>query len=184
MRDQAAFSACHIPGSLNIAADVHFATGAGFILNPKDEIILIGNFHDIKYAYSILYMMGFDKILGFAEDAIESWRKAALPYESFLYISAERTYEMIKESKALIIDVRTENEYEEERIPFAVHIPLVKLKTKINEIPQNKLIIFQCGHGCRGSLAASILKREGFSNVANMAGGLLAWKAKGLPVTN
>ena len=184
LRDQAAFSAFHIPGSINIAADVHFATGAGFVLNPEDEIVLVGSVSDIEYASSILYMMGFDKVVGFSEDAVESWRKSALPYESFLYLSPSEAYEGVKENRAVIVDVRTEGEFEEEHIPSALHIPLVRLKSELDKIPQDKLVIFQCGHGCRGSLAASILKREGLSNVANMAGGLLAWKAKGLPVVH
>ena len=182
LRDQAAFAAYHIPGSLNIAADAHFATGAGFALNPENEIVLVGSPADIAYARSILYMMGFDKISGLVEDAVESWRKAALPHESFPYLPPEKAFNLVKEDKAVIVDVRTESEYEEEHIPSALHIPLVKLKAQIDKLPRNRLIIFQCGHGCRGSLAASILQREGFPNVANMAGGLLAWKAKGFPV--
>ena len=54
------------------------------------------------------------------------------------------------------------------------------MKQRLDELPKDKQIIFQCGHGCRGSLAASILKNEGYNQVANLAGGLLAWKAAGL----
>ena len=183
LRDQAAFAAYHIPGSLNIAADIHFSMGAGFVLNPEEEIVLIGDSSDVEYAYSILYMMGFDKVAGFVENAIENWRKAALSCENFPYLSPREAFDLVKEEKAIIVDVRTESEYHEEHIPDAIHIPLVKLRNKIDDLPKDKLIIFQCGHGCRGSLAASILQKEGFKNVANMAGGLLAWKSKGLPVS-
>ena len=39
-----------------------------------------------------------------------------------------------------------------------------------------------CGTGYRASIAASFLKREGYGDVANVLGGMTAWKAAGLPV--
>ena len=183
LRDQAAFAACHIPGSINIAADVHFSMGAGFVLEPEEEIVLVGEPWQMEYALSILYMMGFDRVVGVVDNAVEKWRSGALPFESFSYLEPQRAFELVEKKDAIIVDVRTETEYQEEHVKGALHIPLVNLKGAIDELPSDKLIIFQCGHGCRGSLAASIAKRSGLSNVANMAGGLLAWKARGLPLS-
>jgi rhodanese-related sulfurtransferase len=45
------------------------------------------------------------------------------------------------------------------------------------------MIICHCGGGGRGALATESLQKMGYKNVRNMAGGLKAWKAAGLPTT-
>lgn len=179
-RDQACFAAMFIPNSLNIASDVHFAVGAGFVLSVDEEIVLVGD--ELDRVYLTLYRMGYDNVKGYLYGGIEAWRNAALPVESFGYVDPKTAYDLISSGDAVIVDVRSESEFVGEHIPDAVNVPLAKIKDALAEIPADKLVICQCGHGCRGSLAASILKRRGFDKVANMAGGLIAWKARGLPV--
>ncbi len=182
LRDQACFAAFHLPGALNIAADIHFATGAGFTLDPKDPLILVGEREKIPYAYETLFMMGFDGVAGTVSNAIEKWRVRALPHNSFRLLSPKEAYELRRAGEAIIVDVRTEAEFAESHIPEALHLPLVSLKDHLANLPEDKLLIFQCGHGCRGSLAASLALRAGLKNVANLAGGILAWKASNLPL--
>ncbi len=182
LRDQACFAAFHLPGSLNIAADIHFATGAGFVLDPEDPFILVGDPEKLSYAYETLFMMGFDRVAGTVSNAIEKWRVAASPHGSLKLLSPQTAYELYNAGEAIIIDVRTESEFEESHISGALHLPLVSLKDQLHSLPEDKLLIFQCGHGCRGSLAASLALRAGFENVANMAGGIMAWKASNLPL--
>jgi len=85
---------------------------------------------------------------------------------------------------ATIIDVRTNSEWNNQRIPGAVHIPLSDLKSRMNELKsyQGKQLIMQCAVGGRSSKAVEILQEAGFSNVSNMNGGLVAWQKANLPV--
>lgn len=107
-----------------------------------------------------------------------------MPVKSFKYIDPKLCYDLVQKGEAVLVDVRSESEFASERVPFAVNMPLASLKERMGELPKDKLIVLQCGHGCRGSLAASILEKEGFDNVANLAGGLIAWKSRNLPVDN
>jgi len=143
---------------------------------------LVGSPADVAKASRTLYRMGYDHIEGFLAGEIDAWRKQARPTASFSYLGPLEAAERVKSQQALLLDVRTESEWAEERIPGAKHIPLAQLRDRLQELPRDRSIIAQCGHGCRGSLTASILRTEGFTDVANLGGGILGWKAAGLPV--
>jgi len=86
---------------------------------------------------------------------------------------------------AQIIDVR---EHEEFYGPFghidgAKLIPLSQLGAEIDNIDRDRPIITVCRSGGRSAQAFMILRRAGFENVANLAGGMIAWHQLGLPVT-
>jgi len=85
---------------------------------------------------------------------------------------------------AVIIDVRSNNEWNNQRIPGAVHIPLSDLKGRMDELKsfEGKQLIMQCAVGGRSSKAVEILQEAGFANVSNMNGGLVAWQKANLPV--
>jgi len=85
---------------------------------------------------------------------------------------------------AVIIDVRSNNEWNNQRIPGALHIPLADLEGRMEELKsfEGKQLIMQCAVGGRSSKAVEILQQAGFSNVSNMNGGLVAWQKANLPV--
>ncbi len=85
---------------------------------------------------------------------------------------------------AVIIDVRSNREWDNQRIPGAIHIPLSDLKGRMDELKsyEGKQLIMQCAVGGRSSKAVEILQQAGFSNVSNMNGGLVAWQKANLPV--
>ncbi len=181
-RDQACFATAFIPGSINIASDIHFAMNTGMTLDAQQEIILLG---DTPHKVALtLYRMGYDGLKGYITGGYETYRNASLPADSFPLISPKDALELWKSQSALFVDVRTEGEFQEEHIKNAQSLPLPRLKEEASNLPTDRTIICYCGHGCRGSLAASILKKLGFTNVANLAGGIIAWKARGLPVDN
>ena len=181
LRDQAGFAAGHIPGSLNTVTDVHFSLLIGFAVDPKSDIALVGTPESVTTAAMTLYRMGYDHVKGFLAGEIDAWRKEARPTEHFDYLTPAEADERVQSGSALLLDIRTESEQADEWIPGSQHIPLARLRERLEELPKERQIILQCGHGCRGSLAAAILKNEGFTRVANLAGGILAWKAAGLP---
>jgi phage shock protein E len=80
-----------------------------------------------------------------------------------------------------VIDVREPDEYEVEHIPEAKHIPRGMLETQAAEQLPHKdaRIVTHCGAGGRGPLAAKSLKEMGYTNVANLEGGLNAWRERG-----
>jgi rhodanese-related sulfurtransferase len=81
-----------------------------------------------------------------------------------------------------VLDVRTPREWHTKQIEGSVHIPLGRLRERMNEIPRNQPIVVHCQSGYRSSIAASLLKQHGFDSVSDLVGGIAAWEASGLPV--
>jgi len=82
---------------------------------------------------------------------------------------------------ALVLDVRKDDEWAAGRMPDSVHIPLAQVQDRFSELPKGRLIITVCKDGGRSYKAAYALHQEGYQAV-NLAGGLTAWAAAGLPV--
>ena len=81
---------------------------------------------------------------------------------------------------ALLLDVREQNEYDEEHIPGAQLLPLSELMARFDELPKDQEIVAQCRSGKRSAQATDFLRAQGY-DVTNMEGGILRWKAEGLP---
>lgn len=77
----------------------------------------------------------------------------------------------------LLIDVRRKDEFEAGNIEGAINIPVDELRSRLNEIPQNKKLYIYCEAGLRGYLAQRILRQNGYEAVANLSGGYYLWNA-------
>jgi rhodanese-related sulfurtransferase len=102
--------------------------------------------------------------------------KSLLPQEATLLINHE---------EAIILDVREENEYVQGHILNSIHIPLNTLSDKIARLEKyrNRPIIASCMSGNRSARACSTLKKNGFDQVHNLKGGVIAWQNANLPLT-
>ena len=80
-----------------------------------------------------------------------------------------------KNNDYLLIDVRSESEYNSGYIPTAINIPVTMIKDHTDEIPKNKLIIVYCKVGWRAESAEKKLRELGYENVINF-GGTNDWK--------
>ncbi len=81
-----------------------------------------------------------------------------------------------------LIDVREPIEHAEEHIDGSKLIPLGQLGRRASEIDHNQPIVITCRSGKRGAEALKKLQAMGFTDARNLEGGILAWKAAGLPV--
>lgn len=68
---------------------------------------------------------------------------------------------------AIIIDVRSPEEYSKSSRPGSINIPLHEIKKRLEEVDKNQTVILCCGSGTRSGMAAGILKRNGFKSVVN-----------------
>jgi len=75
------------------------------------------------------------------------------------------------ESGAIIVDVRTPEEFRDGAYPGAKNIPLADLGRRLSEIPKDKPVVLYCASGARSSSAARAMKQAGYLDVVN-AGGL------------
>lgn len=85
------------------------------------------------------------------------------------------------EQGAVIVDVRRERDWRRNRIPGAVHIPLDQLEDRAVELPDDRMLITFCTGGLLSTGAANLLAELGFE-AANMARGLIDWRASGGPL--
>jgi len=83
-----------------------------------------------------------------------------------------------------IIDVRESDEYHGSlgHIRGARLIPLGALAARAGELSPDRPVVAVCRSGARSAQASVLLQRAGFKDVANLAGGMLRWRAEGLPV--
>jgi rhodanese-related sulfurtransferase len=81
-----------------------------------------------------------------------------------------------------LVDVREPVEYAEEHISGAKLIPLGQLERRASEIDRNQPLVVMCRSGKRGAEGLKKLEALGFTAGRNLEGGILAWKAGGLPV--
>jgi rhodanese-related sulfurtransferase len=82
------------------------------------------------------------------------------------------------------IDVRTPEEYSGGHAARAVNIPLDTIPANLDRLEKNEPVYLICESGRRSQLAAQTLKKAGFNNVLNVAGGTAAWRAANLPIEN
>lgn len=91
---------------------------------------------------------------------------------------------MINHEDAVILDVRSMAEFKDGHIVNAVNIPLNGLGSNLKQIEKHrdKPVVIVCRSGSRSGSACGVLRKNGFENVKNLRGGMLAWENSSLPV--
>lgn len=106
------------------------------------------------------------------------WKQLLIPVKSMDVDEAKEYMSGHKEGTYTILDVRQPWEYEKEHITGAKLIPLPQLSEKIGELDPEKSTIVNCAVGGRSRVAAQLLSGQGFKEVYNLKGGILAWKGR------
>lgn len=90
-----------------------------------------------------------------------------------------------KDSNALVIDVRTPEEYEEGHLKGAVNYNVESddFEQKISSLDTSKAVYVYCLAGKRSAKAAELLEKKGQRRLYNLTGGVKQWKEQGLPLT-
>lgn len=181
VRDPEVFAAKHLKNSVNVFLCDSFCNWAGMV-TPADKplIIILPEERLAKRVTMQLGMIGLDNISGYA-----TWEQVqnSGSMDALLLQSVEALAEVKNEPAQYILDVRTPAEWHSGHIDNAHHIELAQLPSALSRIPRDKTITVTCGGGFRASAAASLLRREGFKHVANLKGGMQAWRAANLPTT-
>lgn len=85
-------------------------------------------------------------------------------------------------SDVLMIDVREQSEYDAGHIPNITLIPMNQVPNRLSEIPKDKPVIVTCRSGNRSDQVTTFLRQQGYTNIHNMAGGIVAWQQAGYAV--
>ncbi len=95
-------------------------------------------------------------------------------------VSVDKAYEMYQ-AGTFVVDVRTQEEWDEYHAPNTNLIPLDELEARLSEVPKDQEILVVCRSGNRSQQGRDILIAAGY-NATSMAGGLKEWYAKGYPI--
>jgi rhodanese-related sulfurtransferase len=82
----------------------------------------------------------------------------------------------------LLVDVREPSEFGMLRVPGAVLMPLSTFTARFEELPHDRPLLVMCAVGGRSARATEFLVANGYAESFNVAGGITAWNAAGLPV--
>ncbi|OJA07418.1 rhodanese-like domain-containing protein [Halomonas sp. QHL1] len=183
IRSILAFGGGHVPGAINIALRNEFVSWAGWMLYDSRPILLVGeSTEDVHQAITQLFRIGLDDIRGYLRNGMTDWQNGALPLSRLQEWTVHELNARREDPNVQVLDVRSSNEVASGRVPGATHLYVAHLADHFDELDPNKIIVTYCGSGYRASIAASLLKRAGFSNVANTPGSWAAWNTAGLPV--
>lgn len=181
-RSPEAIAAAHIPGAYNIWLDGVPAFG-GWVANRNTRIFLVADgLEAMKLAAVSLARIGIDTVEGILANGMEAWRDEGLPIESIATTTASETAQWMQQGGVHVLDVRDDYEWDEKHIPGAVHCYVGHLEEDLPQLPKDSDIVVHCNVGHRSGLAASILKRGGFTRIHNMLGGITAWEKLELPL--
>ena len=157
---------------------------AGLVL-PYDKPILLvlEETEQLETAVRYLIRLGYNNTAGILNSGIAAWYIKALPIDNFNLISVhDLKSKLDKGEKIVILDVRDKKKWDKGHINGAKHIYVGHLKDKLDEVPKDWPVIVYCGTARSASLAASILKKNGYGKVYNVLGGMTAWKNAGYDV--
>ncbi len=185
VRNSAAFGGFHIPGSINIGFEKQLANWVGMVVDPHSEIILVVDEPgDYDRMVTELHRIGYDLIFGYLSGGIMAWLMSGRPVDQLEQTSPQQLAERLKKGGIRIIDVRMPSEWESGHIEQAEHFPLSEiLENRLPAAKRDEELVVQCRSGYRANIAASILRKAGFSKVKSLAGGTFAWSNAGFPLT-
>ena len=83
---------------------------------------------------------------------------------------------------AYLLDVREPDEWADGHAPGAHHLPMYEIPARLDEIPTEGDVVLVCRVGGRSAQVTGYLISRGWTNVSNLAGGMVAWEAAGRPV--
>ena len=160
-----------IKGALNIGLDGQYAIWVGTLIDFNHSLLLITDPGNEKETIIRMARIGYENIKGYLNTDIAGWENSNGITDSIKTTT-------IKDLKSTVghpihlLDVRQKSEYEKERLNEAMHIPLEELNNRMKELDKDRRYAIYCAGGYRSMIAASILRRNGFKHILNIAGGI------------
>ncbi|WP_437191117.1 MBL fold metallo-hydrolase [Planctomicrobium sp. SH527] len=174
------FMEAHVPGTINIPSG-SLVQWAGFLVDYAQPIYLLTDEAALPEHLRRLRSIGIDNVGGYFD--VQKVQQAGLRTQSYSSRAPQELQPRIERGEVTLLDVRALTEFQAGHIPGAEYRFLGKLLREIGNIDRSKPVVAQCQGGGRSAIATSLLQRAGF-DVTNMAGGLNAWLAAGLPLTS
>jgi rhodanese-related sulfurtransferase len=170
------FARGHLIGSVNVGLEGRYAEFAGSVVPSDVDIVLVADPGFEVEARNRLGRIGFDRVVGFLADPLtvmahnpgRTGRASRLTVPEF-----ERRRADVDALQ--IVDIRNPGEVAIGSIAGSVEIPVGQLPGRLDELDPDAPTVVYCAGGYRSSVAASVLRRAGFTDVSDLLGGYGAW---------
>lgn len=171
------FAAAHLRGAINVGLQGRFAESAGDVLRPEDRIVLVGDPDAALEAKVRLARIGFDRVVGELDDLVGAFGDRPDLAEPASRLTVAQLRELLAGPDApVVIDVRGPGEVEASGdVPGSKNIPLPRISSAIETLERSRPTVVHCASGYRSSVAASVLRAAGFTDVSDLLGGYEAW---------
>jgi len=181
-RDPQEFAAGHLRGSVNVPADGRFAEQAGTVVAPDQDVVVIAPQDREEEIVTRLARIGFDRVGGYLREPEGAFPAMADEMRQASRLTGHQLRQTLdSEQPPLVLDVRNTSEREEGFIEGSAHIPLAELPRRLDEIPADRPLVVHCAGGHRSSIAASLLRHNGHTDVSDLLGGYGAWLTEPSP---
>ncbi|HEX2737378.1 MAG TPA: MBL fold metallo-hydrolase, partial [Acidimicrobiia bacterium] len=166
------FAAGHLPRAINVGLQGRFAEYCGDVLSPADAIALVGDPGTERETKVRLARIGFDRVVGYLDDAIAAFlERPDLLERSSRLTAPELVARQATLEHLTIVDVRNPTETAAGAIPGSVAMPLPRLTSRVDELDPTQPTVVYCASGYRSATAASLLASRAFADEAVSFGG-------------
>ncbi|MBV9041011.1 MAG: MBL fold metallo-hydrolase, partial [Acidimicrobiia bacterium] len=171
------FASGHLRGSINVPLDGRFSEFAGDVVRAGTPIVVVADTGRETEAKVRLARIGFDKVRGAVTDA----EMLLAEHEEMADVAQRLTATDLAgwrhDAPGLqVVDVRNPGELEDGAVKGSTSIPLPTLLERLDELDRARPVVVYCASGVRSSIAASLLRANGFGDVADLLGGFAAWR--------
>jgi hydroxyacylglutathione hydrolase len=177
-RDPGAFAAGSLVGSVNVGLEGRFAQYVGSVVHADEQVVLLAEPGTELEAKVRLGRIGYDHVVGYVENLYEVLQVHPELVQTGSRLTVQAFEERQRSISGLqVVDVRNPSETEEGAIPGACILPVPRLRDGMQTLDRSRPTVVFCAGGYRSSIAASLLRREGFEDVSDILGGYHAWDA-------
>jgi hydroxyacylglutathione hydrolase len=170
------FAQGHLRHAINIGLEGRYAEFAGSVLPSDVDVVLFTEpGHELE-GKNRLARIGFDRVVGYLDRPFD----VMLSHRDDVQVASRLTAKAFDQratelADLQIVDVRNPGEVAAGTIPDAIAIPVGQLPSRLGELDPTKPTVVYCAGGYRSSVAASLLRQNGFADVSDFLGGYGAW---------
>ena len=169
------FAHGHLEGSINVGLEGRYAEFAGSVVPNDVDILLVVEPGFEREAKNRLGRIGFDRVIGYLGDPLEVFAEHPERTQRASRLTIQEFDERRNELDIQVLDVRNPGEHRVGTIADAPNVPVGQLRDRANELDPSRPTVVFCAGGYRSSVAASLLRSQGFADVSDVLGGYGAW---------
>jgi glyoxylase-like metal-dependent hydrolase (beta-lactamase superfamily II)/rhodanese-related sulfurtransferase len=174
-RSDVEFARGHLAGSINVGQEGRYAEYVGTVVPPGTPIVVVCDPGAEAEAKLRLARIGFDTVAGALAGGAPTLAERPELVVPSSRLTVAQLRDRMRDRPVQLIDIRNPGEVALGTIPGAEVIPLAELRAQASRLRLDEPIVAYCAGGYRSSIAASLLRSLGATDVSDLLGGYTAW---------